>query len=55
MPEDNRWLTKNTKIMEGNYLTAAILSSYISNYFMLLLMLLGKKYDKLWKRIRKGN
>ena len=35
--------------------TAAILSSYLSNYFMLLLMLLGKKYDKLWKRIRKRN
>lgn len=26
MPEDNRWLTKNTKIMEGNYLTAGDLA-----------------------------
>lgn len=33
--------------------TVSILASYLSNFFMLLLMLLGQKYDRLWKRIRK--
>ena len=33
--------------------TVSILASYLSNFFMLLLMLLRQKYDRLWKRIRK--